>query len=88
MGTCVDFRRPFVTAPSSASLSHNPLVCSTFQLADLDLALSSSALRITVTQSQLPSQACSATLVCSITSAREPGPGCPLWCYSLEVASC
>lgn len=88
MGTCVDFRRPFFIAPSSASLSHNPLVCSSFQLADLDLALSSSALRITVTQSQLPSQVCSATLVCSFISAREPRPGCPLWCYSLEAASC
>lgn len=87
MGTCVNFRRPFFIAPSSGSLSHNPLVCSSFQLAHLDLALGSSALRITVTQSQLPRQACSATLVCSFISAG-PGPGCPLWCYSLEAASC
>lgn len=30
MGTCVNFRRPFFIAPSSGSLSHNPLVCSSF----------------------------------------------------------
>lgn len=84
MGTCADLRSTFFVPPSSGPLSHNALVCSSFQLEDR--ARHSSVLGLTDTQSQLPSKACSAWLACSFLSASRPGPGCLYSvCYSRQL---